>query len=72
VEHPADALVDVNSYEHQIAVNKLFFEEFPTYDDIVNRTPKLTLFFKLLSSENIDEDVDVSLLVIEPVMFVTG
>ena len=66
IEHPSEILVNVHSFEHQIAVNKLFFEELPTYTNIVNRTPKLTLFFKVLSSENSDKSLDVTLRGIEP------
>jgi DNA repair exonuclease SbcCD ATPase subunit len=51
VERPSEILTNVHSFEHQIAVNKLFFEELPTYTDVVNRTPKLTLFFKVLSAD---------------------
>lgn len=65
VEHPEDILVDVQSFEHQIAVNSLFFEELPTYTEILSGTPKLTLFFKLLSSSNDKEDVLVTLQRVE-------
>ncbi|MDB5237539.1 MAG: hydrolase [Parcubacteria group bacterium] len=66
VEHPSEILVDVHSFEHQIAVNKLFFEELPTYEEVVNRTPKLTLFFKVLSANTTDKALNVTPRGIEP------
>lgn len=49
VEHPMEILMNVSSFEQQVAVYRLFFEEFPTYQEILSGTPKLTLFFKLIS-----------------------
>ena len=33
--------------QEQLALYGLFFDEYPTYEEIVNGTPKLSLVFKL-------------------------
>ena len=38
----------------QVALYSLFFETFPTYEEIASGTPKLTLIFKV-KEENPDE-----------------
>lgn len=44
----------------------LFFEEIPTYADILNGTPKLTSLFKLSKEFKLDERQLVTLRGIEP------
>jgi hypothetical protein len=60
VELPKEILMDVHSYEQQLAINKLFFAELPTYDDIVSGTPKLTIFFKMISTNEVQNGQDVT------------
>ena len=66
MERPKEILVNVGSFEQQQAVNKLFFKELPTYTDIVNGTPKMTLFFKTLLENDSDKSLEVTLGGIEP------
>ncbi|GEM_PF-4733238 len=51
MEHPVQILANIRNMNEQITMYGLFFEEFPTYEQIANGTPKLTLVFKL-SEEN--------------------
>jgi hypothetical protein len=60
VELPKEMLMNVHSFEQQIAVNRLFFQELPTYSEIVNRTSKISLFFKVLSANTSEKDLDVT------------
>ncbi len=47
MEHPTIILKNIVNMREQLALYSLFFEEFPTYEEIVSRTPKLTLVFKV-------------------------
>jgi DNA invertase Pin-like site-specific DNA recombinase len=66
VEQPKNILINVTSFEQQIATYSLFFEKFPTYDEIISGTPKLTLFFKMISDEEVQTGQLVTLRGIEP------
>ncbi len=64
-EHPVEMLV---KQENLIALRGLFglvFEELPTYEEIVNGTPKLSLPYKLSEEFKVNKDLSVSLLEIE-------
>lgn len=62
MEHPAEMLVDVDSYDEQMSLYKIFFESLPTYKEIVSGTPKISLFFKL-KEENSEVNDGISELV---------
>ena len=47
MEHPAEMLLNAENPLTQRALFGLVFETTPTYDEIVNGTPKLTWIFKL-------------------------
>lgn len=54
MEHPAELLLDTDNMQAQRALFGLVFEETPTYHEILNGTPKLSLIFKL--SEDFKRD----------------
>lgn len=47
MEHPAEILLDTDNMRAQRTLFGLVFEEMPTYQEILNGTPKLSLVFKL-------------------------
>ncbi len=47
MEHPYKILEDIRTPDEQRELFSLFFEENPTYIDLINGTPKLTFIFKL-------------------------
>ena len=49
MEHPAEVLLDRENLASQRALFGLIFEETPTYEEILNGTPKLALVFELSS-----------------------
>jgi site-specific DNA recombinase len=49
MEHPSEMLLNTANLRVQEALFGLVFEETPTYDEIVNGTPKLNWIFKLSS-----------------------
>ena len=51
MECPAEILLNIDNPTKRQALFGLVFSETPTYDDILNGTPKLTLIFEL-SKEN--------------------
>lgn len=56
MEHPAKILTDIRSEQELVHTASLFFEEFPTYTQIVNGTPKLSLVFKLSEDFKVNKD----------------
>lgn len=70
MEHPRKILEDIRSTQEQRQLYSLFFEEFPTYTQIVSGTPKLSLVFKLSEEFKVDESALVSLVVMEPKKFI--
>jgi len=50
MEHPSDMLIDIDDMRAQRTLFGLVFEEIPSYQEILNGTPKLSFLFKL--SEN--------------------
>lgn len=48
VEHMGEFLIDNSNPMSQKALFQIVFEELPTYDDIINRTAKITSVFRLL------------------------
>ena len=69
MEHPTKILTDVNSHEELLATFGLFVEEFPTYSEIVNGTPKLSSIFKLSENFKINNSLIVGNTGFEPVTF---
>jgi len=47
MEHPAKMLMDITNKQEQLELFNLFFDEFPTYQKLLNGTPKTSLVFKL-------------------------
>jgi len=47
MEHPAEVLLDRDNLASQRALFGLIFKETPTYEEILNGTPKLSLVFEL-------------------------
>jgi hypothetical protein len=47
MEHPAEMLLNNENLNEKQALFELVFEKMPTYDQILNGTPKLTLVFEL-------------------------
>jgi site-specific DNA recombinase len=66
MEHPAEIIDKADNMQSRKALLSLFFEEIPTYQEILNGTPKLTLLFKLSEEFKIDKTQLVTLRGIEP------
>ena len=66
MEHPRKILEDIRSTQEQRQLYSLFFEEFPTYSQIISGTPKLSLVFKLSEEFKVDASASVTLGRIEP------
>lgn len=47
MEHPSQLLKNVGSRHQRRLLLQLFFEELPTYEEILNGTPKLQPLFRL-------------------------
>lgn len=59
MEHPTEMLMSIDNFTKRQALFGLVFEEMPTYQDILNGTPKLTLIFAL-SSEDENQKSDLA------------
>ena len=57
MEHPANILTDIRSEQELVQTASLFFEEFPTYTQILSGTPKLTRVFKVSEEYKVNEDL---------------
>ncbi len=66
LEHPVKILDNVMNMQEQLALYGLFFDEYPTYEEIVNGTPKLSLVFKLNDENEGIETQLVTLRGVEP------
>ena len=66
MEHPTEMLANITNKQEQLALFSLFFEEFPTYEEILSATPKLTLAFKLNKEAFDAKALKVTLRGIEP------
>ena len=66
MEHPAEILTNADDLYDRRTLMTLFFEETPTYEEIVSGTPKLTHVFKLSQEYKIDKRQLVTLPGIEP------
>ena len=61
VEHPTNMLANIENKAEQLALFHLFFDEFPTYTEIVSGTPKLSLIFAITKPQHDAEALLVSL-----------
>ena len=52
MEHPSEVLINTDNMRAQRTLFGLVFEEMPTYQEILNGTPKLSLVFKLSKEWN--------------------
>ncbi len=59
MEHPVEMLVDNKNPERQKAIWNLFFEKTPTYEEILNGTPKLSFILAVSEKTNTSEVHDV-------------
>ncbi len=66
MEHPVEMLVKQKNLDSLKALFGLVFEELPTYTEIVNGTPKLSIPFKLLQEFEETKSLSVTLPGIEP------
>lgn len=66
MEHPAEILANIENKQEQVALYSLFFERFPTYEEIISGTPKLTFIFKLNEEKLNEESLNVRRQGIEP------
>ena len=66
MEHPAKLLTEADNLHERQELLSLFFEEVPTYQEILNGTPKLTTLFKLSEGFKMNETQLVTLPGIEP------
>ena len=56
LEHPARILGFIRNVKEQIALFRLFFEEFPTLDEIMSGTPRITPTFTVFRASEPIED----------------
>jgi hypothetical protein len=61
MEHPAELLLKAETPSQQQAMYSLVFDGLPTYDEIVDGTPKLTWIFRGFSWSDADESLSVRL-----------
>ena len=66
MEHPSEMLLNTDNIPAQRALFGLVFDELPTYQEILNGTPKLSLVFKLSSDFGKPKSQSVTLRGIEP------
>ena len=66
MEHPSEILLNTDNFALQRTLFGLIFEEIPTYQQIVNGTPKLSLVFKLSEDFITSKSQSVTLRGIEP------
>lgn len=60
MEHPAEIIKNEENLTRKRYLLGLFFEELPTYQDILNKTPKLTPLFKLSEDFKVNKSQMVS------------
>ncbi len=66
MEHPKELLIDESNINRQQQLFSLLFDELPTYENLANRTPKLSVLFKLKSQQNLSKDHLVRPAGVEP------
>ena len=68
MEHPKELLIDTENLEAQQSLFGLVFDEFPTYTDILNGTPKLSLAFKLSETSQTKKSLLAAPAGVEPAL----
>ena len=66
MEHPSKLLTEADNLRSRQQLMSLFFEETPTYEEILSGTPKLTCVFKLSEQFKVNKSQLVTLPGIEP------
>ncbi len=66
MEHPIEMLVKQKDLSALKGLFGLVFDELPTYEEIVNGTPKLSLPYKLKEEFEVNKDLSVTLRGVEP------
>ena len=66
MEHPVERLVKQKNLSALRGLFRLVFEELPTYQEILNGTPKLSIPYKLSEEFKTNKSLSVTLLGIEP------
>ncbi len=66
MEHLEDLLICEGKAYQQEKVFELLFEEFPTYEELLNGTPKLSPIFALNTKTSLSKSDLVTLLGVEP------
>lgn len=66
MEHPVELLVKQKNLNALKSLFGLVFEELPTYEDVVNGTPKLSLPYKLSEEFKREKSLTVTLRGVEP------
>ena len=66
MEHPAEILTALDDWRARQAILELIFEVMPTYQEILNGTPKLTPVFALSEQYKVGKTQSVTLPGIEP------
>ena len=69
LEHPARFLLNPVNVQQQQALYSLVFEEMPTYEEILNGTPKLTWVFNVSSESETSDSMLVRPVGVEPTTF---
>lgn len=65
MEHPAELLMNADNLRSRQQLLSLFFEETPTYEEILNGTPKLTCLFRTSEQFKVNKSQLVTLQRIE-------
>lgn len=55
MEHMEELLIDRDNVLRQQQLFAMMFEELPTYEDLLNGTPKLNLYFKLNKNKDLSQ-----------------
>ena len=66
MEHPKELLIDTENLEAQQSLFGLVFDKFPTYTDILNGTPKLSLAFEVSQQKHSKKYLLAALRGVEP------
>ena len=66
MEHPAEMLLNPTNTDVQAKLFELVFERMPTYEEVLNGTPKLSYVFELSSNFKPDKNQWVTLRGVEP------
>ncbi len=68
VEHPAKMLKMTEDADVQEVISSLYFEATPTYADILNRTPQMSVIYKICEASQNEKSLNVARRGIEPLL----